>query len=153
MTQSFAHLCKLCLEPFSGFCQVRQCPMLGGTLSGTVAAPAIHPDATRAVGGVGAASPDSTRAVGAAAPVVPGGDPDATRLPQAHERALPTATHHAPEPAPRAVEPGPRLPERAAPPSSATRPLAALPQSEDDGLSTRYVSPPPRSGKPPHEEP
>lgn len=146
MTESFAHLCRLCLEPFTGYCQVRQCPMLGATSSGGVPAAqpaAAHPDATRAVSPV-AANPDATRAVGRAAAAVPGGDPDVTRLPQAHERPLPTSAA--------GDRPG-GAPLGAAP---ATQPLAALPPTppdDDDGLSTRYVSPPPKDGPGGSKEP
>lgn len=146
MTESFAHLCRLCLEPFTGYCQVRQCPMLGATASGAVvpAQPhAAHPDATRAVLAVGA-NPDATRAVGRAVAAAPGGDPDATRLPQAHERPLPTGA------AGLGQSGGAN---RIAP---TTQPLAALPPAppdDDDGLSTRYVSPPPKAGPSGSKEP
>jgi len=146
MTESFSHLCRLCLEPFTGYCQVRQCPMLGATSSGAVlpAQPlAAHPDATRAVSPV-AANPDATRAVGRATAAVQGGDPDATRLPQAHERPLPASAA------------GGGLGSSAVRPAPATQPLAALPPTppdDDDGLSTRYVSPPPKAGPGGSKEP
>lgn len=139
MTQSFAHLCRLCLEPFSGYCQVRQCPMLGATQSGAALSShpgASGPDATRAVSPP-AANPDATRAVGVAAAPARGSDPDATRLPAMHELPLPG-------------QPG------GVASSPATQPLAALAPAttaEDDGLSTRYVSPPPRVGPGGNKEP
>lgn len=139
MTQSFAHLCRLCLEPFSGYCQVRQCPMLGATQSGAVLSshPGVGgPDATRAVSPL-AANPDATRAVGVAAAPARVSDPDATRLPALHELPLPGQ--------PGGVVANP-----------ATRPLAALAptaNADDDGLSTRYVSPPTRVGPAGNKEP